>query len=264
MCDQILRILSLTGLVIIGGCGSVEQAIKRNDDRYAVPGAMDAPLTGLYKTYQYKLLERYQVTHQWLRTTGCSYRSVEQVGGVSGHSSWFFSVRDIYEQDDKTWQRFDSKIGPYNFSRYVRSVTEVSREKETLGQIREIGWRPICFEYWDRSSHFLRLRLQRRSLPELQAVFSEQYPEAGWSTRVVQSKTWMVQALPEDQLRPKEPGRVGGPFENWLIPLGDTGYTLAIEMGANQESLKYPEAQRAVHETLMHLVASVQVEPLAP
>jgi hypothetical protein len=38
---------------------------------------------------------------------------------------------------------------------------------------------------------------------------------------------------------------------------------MAIEMGANQESLKYPQAQRAVHETLMHLVESLQVAPLA-
>jgi hypothetical protein len=255
--------LSVFGLVLISGCGSVEQAIKRNEDRYAAPGAMDAPLTGFYMTYQYKLLDRYQVTHQWLRTSGCSYRSVEMDSGVPGQSTWFFLGRDIYEQDGKTWQRFDLKTGPYNFSQFVRSVDYVSREKETLGQIREIGWRPICFEYWDRSSHFLRLRLQRRSLQELQAVFSQQYPEARWSTRVVQAKTWTVQALPEDQLRPKEPGRVGGPFENWLMPLGDTGYTMAIEMGANQESLKYPQAQRAVHETLMHLVESLQVEPLA-
>jgi hypothetical protein len=263
MHNQVLRMLGIMGLVLISGCGSVEQSIKRNDDRYATPGAMDVPLSGLYRTYQYKLLDRYQITHQWLRTSGCSYRSVEKESGVPGQSTWFYVGRDIYEFGGKTFLRPTSNTPPYNFSGFVRSVKEVSEEKETLGQIREIGWRPICFEYWDRSSHFLRLRLQRRSLQELQTVFSEQYPEARWSKRVVQDKTWTVQALPEDQLRPKEHGRVGGPFENWLMPLGDTGYTMAFEMGANQESLKYPQAQRAVHEVLMHLVESLQVEPLA-
>jgi hypothetical protein len=37
-------------LATLSACG-VEQAVKRNDDRYMQPGALDAPLTGVNDTY---------------------------------------------------------------------------------------------------------------------------------------------------------------------------------------------------------------------
>jgi hypothetical protein len=51
----LLKLSGLVLLTVLTGCG-IEAAIKRNDDRYMQPGALDMPLTGFYNTYQFHLL----------------------------------------------------------------------------------------------------------------------------------------------------------------------------------------------------------------
>lgn len=280
----------------VGGCGVIEETIKRNDDLYATPGAMDSPLTGIYKTYQYDLLDRYRITHQWLES-GCAYSALEQPSTTPGQRSYFYAVGDIYEDGNSTKQR--GAHPAWNFDSYVRSVKqsypvwapttreesaasvkatlEKARRESRTGKVeadppstrvplryeeQETGFEPICFESWWSSSHYLRLRLQKRTLKDMQMVFSDSYPEGQWTSKTVNGQGWLVQETSEDQMRSRPLNGLGGPYQSWLLPLGDTGYTMALEMGASKESLQYPQAHAAMSQVFRHLIESVKVEPL--
>jgi hypothetical protein len=243
---------------------NVEEFVRKNDDRYANPGAMDPPLTGVYSTYQFALLDRYRVTHDWVNTSACGYSALEQPGRTPGQRSNFYIVNDIYEDSGVTKQR--GMHPAKDFNRFVHSVISEERHyKDVSGQQRvfprkEIGYQPICFESWWISSHYLRMLLQKRNLKQLEQIFSERYPEGQWTWRSVNGRNWRVQELSTEKLRPRT--GVGGPYRAWLLPLGDTGYTIAFEMGASRESLRYPESHLATERVLLHLIESVQIESL--
>ena len=260
--DMNYLLVTAFGVIILSGCGVVENKIKESDDLYARPGATDSPLTGIYQTYQFHLLDRYVITHKWVNTSGCPYRAVEQPGDVPGKRSYFSLGKDIIEKNGQTWLRFSPEIGDFNFDDYVRSVKHISREKGKEGEEIEVGFRPICFESWWVSSHYLRVRLQKRSLKEMQTVFSERYPEGQWTSKTVNGRAWQIQETPKSRLRQRT--GVGGPFLSGLLPLGDTGYTMALEMGASIESLQYPQYHAAVENAFWYLMDSVKIEALKP
>lgn len=251
--------LSLALIFLLNGCG-VEEIIRKNDDRYAMPGAMDSPLTGIYNTYRFSLLDRYDVKHQWLES-GCRYRGVEQPSTKQGFRTRLFLGQAIVEKDGKTWLRF-SQDRHFDFDPWVRSVKWVSRERGKEGQILEVGLKPVCFESWWTTSHYLRLRLQRRSLAELKLLFTERYPEGEWRSQELNGLDWRVQQVPVTKLRPRPVNGLGGPYLAWLVALGDSGYVMSIEMGASKESLEHPQAHAAISSVLLHLVNSLKVERL--
>ena len=246
---------------LISGCG-VDEVIRRNDDRYATPGAMDSPLTGIYNTYRFDLLDRYRVSHQWLES-GCAYRGVRQPSTQQGMLSRTFVGRDIVEKDGKTWLRsLEQRL--FDFDPWVRSVKWTSKEKGKEGEVLEVGFKPLCFESWWTSSHYLRLRIQKRSLAEFEGEFSERFPEGKWRSESLNGLSWRVQQVPSTQLRIRRPNGLGGPFQAWLTALGDSGYVMSIEMGASKESLDHPQAHADIEGVFKHLVSSLKVERLAP
>jgi hypothetical protein len=249
-------------VALLGGCG-VEEVIKRNDDRYMRPGALDMPLTGIYRTYQFNLLERYRVTQQWVSSSGCRYGGVEKPDIRPGVRSFFFVGTEIFEENGKTWIRSDG-IHKYDFDRFVRSVKEISKERGREGTVIEIGWRPVCFESWWVTSHYLRAMLYKRDLASWRAKLTEENPKGKWSERRVGDNLWLVQETAEDDMRPRPLNGVGGPFQFWLLPIADTGYTLGMELGASRESLQYPDAHARFQATFRHLIESVKIEPLRP
>ena len=289
----------LAGLIAIlfsGGCGVVEETVRRNDDRYAQPGAMDSPLTGIYKTYQFNLLDKYRVTHQWLES-GCSYRGVEQKGSTPGKRSYLYIGRDIFEKDGKTWLRFEG-MTPFDFDRFVRSVKQqvpiyAPPTKEELGasnkalweqiersrktgrmesatpdstgrkpiryEEKEFGYRALCGETWQATNHSLTVFLHKRDLVSWRAIWTERNPKGKWSERRVGANVWLAQETAEQDFKPKPPNGFGGHFQTWLLPIGDTGYTLALELSANQESLQHPDAHARFQATFRHLIESVKI-----
>lgn len=250
-------------MLVLTGCG-IKESIRRIDDRYLQPGALDMPLTGTYTTYQYRLVERYRITHHWTNTSSCAYRSTELPDLPDGRRSQFFVVPDIYESGGKTVQASNYGLKPMDFDPWVRSVKEVSHEKGKESETVEIGLRPVCFESWWKSSHYLRLRLQRRTLSDFESAFTQRYPEGAWSTRSANGLTWRVQQVATARLRPKPLNGIGGPYQAWLTALGDSGYVMSIEMGASQESLAHPKAHAEIEAVLLHLVRSLKVERLTP
>lgn len=278
---------------------NIEEAIKRNDDRYLKPGALDLPLTGVNDTYQFKFLDKYRVTHEWPRISNCSYRKIPTLNVKDGHRGEFWAARDIYEESGKTWQRFEG-MTPFDFDQYVRSVkvmrpvygestTEeleasykamrerVERSQKTgryekyvdPGIIKPIGYkeveeglRPVCFESWYVTSHFMRMGLQKRSLQDWQDLIDKPLPSGKWSVQPVAGNNWAVRELQDNELSTRPLNGVGGPYQFWLLPIGDTGYTLSLQLGASKESLQYPEAHARMKAAFRHLIESVKIELL--
>jgi hypothetical protein len=257
----LFSVIGLCVLSLLTGC-SGEFVYRKDIERLSKPGALDMPLSRRYDTYQYKLLDKYQITHQWTLESDCKYGKIRTERVINGIPVTFYEVVDIYEANGSTWQRYD--VGSnrhYNFDRFVRA--EYLSGPNGYGNYRtEKGYNPICFESWWTTSNYIRLRLQKRSLDELVKVFTERYPEGDWSNKTVNNQTWRVQETPESKFRTRPLNGVGGPYQSWLIPLGDTGYTMAMELGASKESLQYPEAHARMQAMFKHLIESVKIEPI--
>lgn len=265
------RLMSFcAALALLSGCG-IEGAIKRNDDRYMRPGALDSPLTGIYETYQYRFLDKYRITQQWVHTSSsCGFGGIERPDSGAGVRSLFYDTRDIYEEGGKTWLRSRTQGGqPVDFDRYVRSVKVMRPTYETVNGIsqrigeaeNEEGFRALCGESWQGTSHFLNVRLYKRDLTSWRAMLTESNPKGKWSERRVGSNVWLAQETAEQDFKPRPLNGVGGPFQTWLLPIGDTGYTLAFHLGASQESLQYHDAHARFQATFRHLIESVKIEP---
>lgn len=255
-------ITCLLAVVMLGGCG-IEDAIKRNDDRYMQPGALDLPLTGYYDVHAYKLLDRYRIKHEWpTGAGGCAYRGTPTLNRPDRFRGEIFVGRDIFEENGKTWLRFEG-MKPYDFDRYVRSVKYTSKERGKEGEVMEVGFKALCGETWQVTNHSLTLYLHKRDLAGWRAIWTEKDPKGKWSERRIGANIWHVQETAEQDFEPKLVG-FGGPFQTWLLPIGDTGYILALKLSANQESLKYPDAHARFQATFRHLVESVKIELLRP
>jgi len=256
-------VVMLITVCALSGCG-IEEAIRKNDDRYAAPGAQDSPRTGIYSKYSFRLMGRYQVSHEWVNTAACSYRARELPNLPSGRRSNTYLVPEIYETDGKTWQASNGGLKPMDFDPWVRSVKWVSREKGKEGQTKEVGLKPVCFEYWWASSHYLEATIRHSSLSAYEASFANSHRLAKWSTRQLNGLTWRVAEVPANLLQVRPPNGVGGPYRAWLTELGDTGYVISIEMGASKESLDHSKAHADIEAVLKHLVSSLEVTRLNP
>lgn len=257
------KALLLLPVMMLSSCGFVASQLqdKANEEKLLNPAALDLPLTGFYSHYQYKLLDRYQVKHQWIRESNCQYSKIESEKYESKDrltKNRFFNVDDIFEERNSTWQR-DSTRSARNFDRFVRPEYTVQTRS---GLKTEKGYNVLCLETWWVTSHSIALFLRKQPLDEMKAGFSKWYPEGIWTTKKVNNLTWHVQETSEDKFRPRPINGVGGPFQTWVLPLANTGYTMAMELGASKESLQYPDAHARMQAMFMHLIESVKIEPL--
>jgi hypothetical protein len=189
-----------------------------------------------------------------------------------GYRGEFWAVRDIYEEGGKTWQRFEG-MKSYDFDRYVRSVKimnpvvydKVTRKRiEGASEEIEGGLQSLCFESWYATSHSLVMRLHKRDLKTWKAQWTQFNPKGIWSEQRVAGNDWTVQEVPEQELSSRAPGAAGAWFQSWLLPIGDTGYTISLQLGASQESMQHPEAHARMKAMFRHLIESVKIEPLQP
>jgi hypothetical protein len=257
----VLVVLSIIYVFLLISC-SGEYIYRKDVEQLSKPGALDLPLTGFYSHYRYKLLDRYQFKHQWLRESNCQYSKIESEKYESKDrltKDRFFDVDDIYEEGNSTWQR-DGTRPARNFDRFVRPEYTVQTRS---GLKTEKGYNVLCLETWWVTSHSIALFLRKQPLDEMKAGFSKWYPEGVWTTKKINNLTWHVQETSEDKFRPRPINGVGGPFQTWVLPLADTGYTMAIELGASKESLQYPDAHARMQAMFKRLIESVSIEPLA-
>lgn len=251
-------------LIMLGAC-SIEQAVRRNEDQYTKPGWSDPALTEYYDTYRIPLLDQQLITHQWpVAGDGCRYRGPGQLySKEEPYKGGSYMAYPIYEADGKTWQRFPDGKG-FDFSRYTRSVKTVSKAKGEEGKEIELGLQAICSVNWQQTSHYFLVTLFKQSLEESRAKLIQHQPLGRWSERRVGSNKWFVQEVAEQNMTPRPPNGVGGIYHSWILPVGTTGYTLQMRLGASQESLQNPQAHERMKATFMHMIETVKVEPFRP
>lgn len=252
-------------LFILIGC-SGEFVYRKDIERLSKPGALDVRLTGIYDIYKFKFLDKYYISHQWPRNSdGCSYMGLSTVNPADAMVNGdVYAIKDIFEANDSTWQRSYSpkdvnQLHPYNFDRFVRAEYTV---KTKSGLKIEKGYNTLCYQSWWTTSHSIALFLRKQPLDDMKAGFTQWYPEGTWTTKTVNNLTWYVQEVPEDKFRTRPLNGVAGPFQLWALPLADTGYSMAIKLGASKESLQYPDAHARMQAMFRHLIESVKIEPL--
>lgn len=259
-------------VIFLTGC--MGELIRKNDDRYMQTGALDPNLTGYYDIYNVSFLNKYRIRHEWpLPARACPYGSMPTLGKnedrYTGEINW---VNSIFEEAGQTWQT--SSMGPSrSFDRYVRSQKVQRPDYDKDGKVAgyheaEEGLRAICYESWVATNHSVSAMLFRRTLNEWQDELAKRpyhrpyvAPNAEQFTQQVKENKWYVYRA---ALQPMPSNGSGGPFELWILPVGDTNYTLALQFGANQESLKYPETHARFQTMFQHLIESVRIEPLTP
>ena len=122
----------------------------------------------------------------------------------------------------------------------------------------------MCFDNRWLTSTYFEARIHKRDVATWQALLTTENPKGTWSMRSIGLNTWTVQEVAEQDFSPPEPNGIGGPYQSWLLPIGDSGHTIALEFGANQVSLKYPTFLEELKSIFQHLVESVKIEPLTP
>lgn len=296
MKKNILLALSGIFLMALSACSFIGQQLadKAAEQRLLKPGALDLPLTSVNDTYQYKFLKKYRVTHQWPRISNCNYRKTPTLGANDGSTGEFFSVPDIYEADGHTWQAgtmsfeeykrtryihptypaapptFDDYAYYLSFDRYVRSVKRINPvvyDKKTGKRIEgaseeiEGGLQVLCQQSWYATQHGLSMFLRKWSVDQYIAWLQANAPQPGKVSHQRRgAQNWTVL---EFQLEPQsKDGASSGPYQFWMLPIGETGYTFLLRLGANQESLKHTETHMRMQNAFFHLIDSVQIDPI--
>ncbi len=262
--------IALAAVLVLGGCG-IKQAIQRNDDQYMAPGALDGPLSSYYDTYTFKFMDRYRVTHDAPVADGCKYHGVTEVSKNGSYGGSNYNVRDIFEQNGETWQRSTEGRPPFSIDTYFRSIKAMQPLYEVVNGMQkrtgkeeevEVGLRAICFKDWYRTGHSFVFRIHKWDIDTWRSKWSAYNPRGRWSMHHINGNDWWLLTNDEDALLPAPPGGTGGWFQSWLLPIGDTGYSMSIQLGANQKSLMYPKTHEQMKATLLHMVESVKIEAL--
>lgn len=257
--------MGMISIMTLTGC--ISEYIYQNDQRYATPSALDSPLSGAYDTYQTHFLGKYRITFQSFES-GCHLRALETPRLPDGSRSHFYVAPDIYEKDGKTWQGSNVGSSHKDLDPYVRSVISERKEyKDINGQTqafepREEGYQSLCFESWWMSSSYVSFSIRKSSVQKYVERLKGFFPEGRWSQKRLSGNTWSVQEVAEKDLREPPLNGVGGPYQNWLLPIGDTGYTIVLQLGASRETLKHPEAFEELKGVFKHLLESVKVESI--
>lgn len=254
-------VLALIVCVCSSGCSSVSGQLhdKAMEEQLLKPGALDVSVLSNYRTYSYKFLDRYRVTHDWIYASQCRYAKNYFKGANPNPDLAEGAVLPVTENGEHTWQRggiFDHDP-LININRYVRSEWQSTDGK---GKVRtNKGFTPMCFESWGKTSHVLAIKLYKRDIATWKDELEIINPAGKFKEEVIGKNTWLVQ---RNEITERRVNTVGGAYLYYTTPIEDTGYTLTIQLGANQDSLKHPEAHARMQEIFRHLVESVKIEPL--
>jgi hypothetical protein len=276
---SIILIMSMAGS--LSACGFVSQQLadKAREEQLLAPGALDTGIASNFDEYQMKFLDRYRVRHSWPVTSACKYsqlRTKYKRGEISYGDVYI--VDDIYEDEMSTKQR--EAAPTWNLDRFVRSQKRmvpifaqrngVIYAGETVGyEEKEEGLRPLCFQAWGGINQHVALELFKRTVPEWdewlnlhsRKPWGQLTEGATKTTEVINGNTWTVYKAP---LQPRKINTISGPYLQCITPVGDTGYSISLELGANQESLDNPKAFAAMEAMFRRLLESVKVDPLTP
>lgn len=281
--DIRLIVVSLGLVASLSACGFVGQQLadKAREEQLLKPGALDPaiPTMPYYVKHTFKFLNKYQITHDWHNLgRSCGYSSYSGNPANIGLRV-FDSKGEIFEENGKIYYRADKNYAGINkntgdywrsdFDRFVRPTYKRQIPEFGPGGIKtgrmldkeEVGLEPVCFEAWVGTSHTLILRLHKRDLTTWKALWSGYNPSGKWEQKIVNGIHWWALENAEENLQTTG---TGGWFQSWITPLGNTGYSLAIQLGANKQSLQHPQAHANFQAMFRHLIESVRVEEIKP
>jgi hypothetical protein len=244
----------LLGLFIsLQSCTFVGEQLKdkADEDRLLKPSALDMQinLPQKYPSYSYKFMSKYQISHDFYGyLSSCHY-----AGTVVG------TMENIYEQNGHTWQGDISDPKPFNFDRYTRAEWRMGPDGAGNYTIVK-GYAPVCFQSWGATSHVLTVKLYKKDLNIWKKDLTQANPNGKFSEETINNINWLVQK--NDIAAAPVNGDTGGAFLHYSTAIGDTGYTLTMQLGANQDSLKHPQAHTQMQAIFQHLIESVKIEPL--
>jgi len=265
-----LFVLVLAFMLSLTGCGIASEVINHeaNDQRLLKAGALDLPVSDVYIKYQYSFLNKYQITHDFILAGGCTYN----VGGVgikdvpTGSNYVLKRAPSIFERDEHTYVSvFQTKdvnqLNPRNIDRYVRP--EFDRGLDPYGNPlpKGKGFQPMCFESWGGTSHVLAIKLYKKDIATWKSDLSQVNPNGKFTEETINGNKWLVQT---NDIAQRALNGTGGAYLHYSTAIGNTGYTLTIQLGANQDSLKYPQAHAQMKAIFKHLIESVKIEQIKP
>jgi len=244
--------------VILCGCMNLDTS-----EMYMKPGALDTPVSRPYVRYQYKFLKKYQITHDFVMGGGCHYRGkpigIKDV--LPGQNYAPFAAEEIFEVGAHTYVDVYSKnsSAPMSMDRYLLAEWQMGPNGQ--GNFVTVkGFSSMCFETWGGTSHVLAIKLFKKDVATWKGELEKINPAGKFNEEVIGKNTWLVQC---NEIAERHVNTVGGAYLHYTTPIGDSGYTLTIQLGANQDSLKHPEAHARMQEIFRHLVESVKIEPIA-
>lgn len=149
------------------------------------------------------------------------------------------------------------RVVPIN-AKQESDVKEKPEEKRY--EEREYGFGVMCGENWVGIEMSVAMQFFQRTQDQWAAILDEKLPPQGLKKtwEIVGSNTWMAYTA---DLQPKQPNVLGGPYKVYVTPVADSGFTIAISMRANQDSIKTPEAFQAMDVLFHRLLESVKIEP---
>lgn len=180
-------------------------------------------------------------------------------------------VFPIFEREGSIWQE-RLEMPPTKVNALFRSVKRqvpisTRQEGDVKGKLGEkryeeredgLGW--MCEQNWQGIGMGVEMRFYERTLSQWTAILDETYPQRdlkkAWE--VIGKNTWMAYVA---TLQPPQLNMIGGPYKIYVTPVADSGFTIAISMRANQDSIKNPEAFQAMDVLFHRLLESVKVEP---
>ena len=267
---KICKTISLKNMLLMAlllnltACSIVSEVVNHeaNDQRLLKAGALDVSIAEIYLRYQYKFLDKYQISHDFVMTGGCSYYGppvgIKDI--IPGTNYAIRPATDIFEKDNHTWQEtIYGRSDPRNIDRYTRPEWQMGPSGD--GSYRTVkGFNPMCFQSWGGTSHTLGVKLYKQDISTWQQKLTIANPNGKFTEEIIGGNKWLVQTNPIAERRINS---TGGAFLHYTTAIGNSGYTLTMQIGANKDSLQHPQAHAQMQAIFKHLIESVKIETIA-
>lgn len=268
----------IVGLLGVLTSACTPQFFKNLDDRYLRPGATDPAIpderNAVYVTSAIKLLGKYRITHQWL-PFGCKLASGTNFPEAAGVKPAYF--RPIIEVDGSLYREpflKEEKLTKYDkVDQFFKSIKEtrpiygrkpngaLDTDNIIREEIVEVGHKAMCFTVWQGISAFVSLNIYDRQPFMLSKEFdATRLAKLNITQRgeVIGQNAWIIQ---ESALEIPRPNVVATGYKLYYTNILDSGYVLRVVLGANQDSMKHPEAFAAIERTFRRLVEKIEIAP---
>lgn len=259
---------------ILSGCTNV---IRASEELYMKPGALDPAVPSeriVFDKYSFRFMEKYRVSHLWFGFGGCGYgslRTTKTPEVESGVNIWRKYSSAIFERDNLIWNQKDEfSSEDFNLTSRFRSikrtapVTEynpATKNREVVGYKElEDGLQAMCGQSWTGINMAISLQFYEYSLADWDEAVRKnpRFADPRKSQVKIGANTWTVY---DSGIQPPEKTTFTRPYRLYVLPVGDTGYSMGWRLNANEDSLKNPQAFAAMEKMFMRQLESVRIEP---